>query len=115
MKFDYYWRDKITTEVDATDLDNIKIVNHTDDFVQRAFGVKEKPTADDLYYFLKSRVFPRSRVNCEQLLEDLGLTNYSPYDISRKTYGTILEDFNWIKYPDQDVTWEDIKKRLRIR
>lgn len=70
-----------------------------------------KPTAMDLLAFFEDRCFPRTRFNCDQLLEDLGLPVYSPYHICLKTRGRQWDDFYWIKFKGDTATFDEIKLR----
>lgn len=75
----------------------IAVVNHTNDVIHRAFGVKVKPDWEDFEYFLESRCFPRGRDYMKDILRDLGLDNYDPLAIIEKTKGRMAEDKQWIR------------------
>ena len=75
----------------------IAVVNHTNDVIHQAFGVKAKPDWEDFEYFLESRCFPRGRDHMKDILRDLGLDFYDPLSIIEKTKGRMAEDKQWIK------------------
>lgn len=77
--------------------EKIAVVNETDDLLHRAFGIKAKPTWTDFEEFLESRCFPETRMDLEDLLEDLDLEEYEPLAIVERTEGRMAEDFQWIK------------------
>jgi len=85
---------------------------HTEDIYALPFGVNKNPTISDLNRFFESRCFPKERANCKQILEDLGLDEYIPLEIVRKTHGRQLEDYCWVKFEGEELDYEsDIKLR----
>jgi len=66
---------------------------------------------ENLYDFLESRCMPKDRTCLEQYLKDLNLDEYNPYKIVRITHGVMWEDNLWLKFPDETVTWEDVRVR----
>ena len=113
LSFQYMKRDQATADiqVDYT----AKTVMYrplTDDIYALPFGVNRNPSIADVNRFFESRCFPRERRNCKQLLEDLGLEEYIPLEIVRKTHGRQLEDYCWIKFDGEELDYErDIKLR----
>ena len=93
MCLKYMYRDQVCTEifVDFT-RDKIRIKNHTDKIYRKAFGAKEKPTWEDFNIFLRDRVFPPTRGNVKELLQELGLQSYDPLQIIEKTGGRVAVD-----------------------
>jgi len=49
------------------------------------------------------RVFPEERVDCKELLEDLGLDRYDPWEIVKLTRGTLMTDGWWLKVHSTDT------------
>ena len=76
----------------------VRIENHTDLLIHRAFGVKENPTWEDYENFLRDRCFPETRYHLKWVLKDLGLDFYDPLEIIRKTQGRMAEDHQWIEF-----------------
>ena len=92
-------RTKLNTEIYADfRTRTVHIVNHTDDLIFRAFGIKEEPTWEDFEHFLESRCFPKTRGNCKDLLKAYGLENvgYDPLEIVKKTGGRMAEDHMYL-------------------
>jgi len=75
----------------------VAVVNHTNDVIHQAFGVKAKPDWEDFEYFLESRCFPRGRDYMKDILRDLELDFYDPLAIIEKTKGRMAEDKQWIR------------------
>lgn len=53
----------------------------------------------------------KQRHQLEEYLKDLGLVEYNPYEIVKITHGVMWEDFIWFKFPNENITCEDIKIR----
>lgn len=71
----------------------------------------DNPTLEQLYDFIESRCMDRRRTQMPKYLEVLGLAEYNPYEIVKKTHGVMWEDFLWMKFPNENITWEDVKIR----
>ncbi len=85
----------VITEITADYVQKkISIVNHTDDAIDRAFGINEHPSFDDWNRFLESRCVPRSRGDIKTYLRTIGVDWYDPLLIVKKTGGRMAEDRN---------------------
>lgn len=100
MKFNYMDKDgNILTSVIVNNFTKkVKIVNYTNDIMDRAFGVKEKVTYEDVMDFFKDRTFPRNRADLQDILDYLGLKKYDPYLMCKKLAGKTAQDENWIDF-----------------
>ena len=65
--------------------------------MKTAFGTNELPTWEDFELFLEERCVPRERAGLREYLEALGLEEYDPLDIVRKTQGRMAEDDQWLE------------------
>jgi len=104
---------QVTADVEV-DFSAKKVVYqpHTDDIYALPFGVNKKPNVADVSRFFESRCFPQERANCKLLLRDLGLDEYIPLEIVKKTHGRQLEDYCWIKFEGEELDYEsDIQLR----
>jgi len=112
-KFEYLWKNTVSAIVEYNmKTREVSVTNFTDDNIKRPFGVKTSPTFKDLERFFESRCFPKERGNCKQLLDDLGLNCYNPFDIVRITHGRQYEDYAWIRFEGEQLDYErDIKLR----
>ena len=114
IELEYLYRDTVSTsmKVNYTD-ETVSIKNYTDDLIDRAFGDRVKITLKDFEEFLEDRCFSKTRFNKKELLDslDLGNIGYDPLEIVKKTHGLMLEDYCWIKFKGESLTWEDIKIR----
>ncbi len=78
--------------------ERIEIENHTDDNIDRAFGCVEHPTWEQFMNFIEERCFPRTRDGMKNILRDLEIQSYDPWQIIQKTEGRMAEDRHWIRF-----------------
>jgi len=113
IRFQYMERNNVTADVEVDyHKKTVRYQPYSEDIYALPFGVNMKPNLADVGRFFESRCFPKERRNCRQLLDDLGLQEYIPLDIVRKTHGRQLEDYCWIRFEGEDLEYErDIKLR----
>lgn len=107
MRMTYMFRRQPCTVIDLDFLNRqVYIENKTDDMLHRAFGVNTEPKWRDFEDFLSERCFPKTRGNCKQILEELGLTDYDPFQIVECTKGRMADDDMWLRfnYYQREVT-----------
>ncbi len=63
---------------------------------------REPISIDDIYFLLTCRVFRKNYPGIVQELKLLGLNEYNPYYIVKKTHGLMQNDMYWIKFPGED-------------
>ena len=99
----FLFRDRcgVCTRIFADFTDNtVCIENYTDNLVKTAFGKNTMPTWDDFMAFLEERCVPRERAGIREYLEALGLDEYDPLEIIKRTQGRMAEDDQWIDVID---------------
>lgn len=102
MVLEFYNREQLSSIITVDYKSNsVSVENFTDDYLDRAFGIVEKPTMDDFEYFIEDRCFPKTRDHLKEILNELGLDYYDPIQIIRKTQGRMAEDKKWIKIIDE--------------
>lgn len=75
------FRDKLATVIIYDEAKKkIEIKNFLQYNYMKAFGVNEEPTWEDFEEFLKDRCFPKNRYDAQDLLQNLGLTEYIPLE-----------------------------------
>ncbi len=62
---------------------------------------------EDVYYIIRSRVFPDNPYTAPMELQRLGLEEYNPYEIIKLTYGILPTDAYWIKRSDDNSSFDD--------
>lgn len=112
----YIYMDRIrpATLIDVCSLTHkVKIVNFTDDYISRAFGIREKPDWDDFMGFLEDRCMPRTRYGLREELNEMGLDVYDPVQIVAKTSGRVYGDGQWLRQMDEAwiQKYDEITKR----
>ena len=85
---------KICADITAK---KVAIKNETEDILQTAFGVEQKPNWGEYMDFLQERCIPKTRDGIQYYLKELGLEVYDPLEIIRKTEGRMAEDNHWIR------------------
>ena len=74
--------------------------NFCADPVKTAFGRNAAPTWQGYEAFLAERCIPRSRAGLREYLEAIGVSEYDPLTIIRKTAGRMAEDDQWLTVED---------------
>lgn len=111
IEFSTYWKDKHTSDIIiSADRRKVEYYRYSDIPIETPFGFDE-PTIEQVNDFLKSRCVPERRSQLPDYLDFLGLSEFNPYEIIRKTHGVMFEDFLWIKFPDEELLWENVKIR----
>lgn len=102
ISFKFYDGEILCTKIiaDFTD-ETLSVENVTENIVKTAFGKNETPTWNDFLNFLEERCLPRSRSGIREYLETIGVEEYDPLEIIKKTAGRMAEDNQWIR-------WEEI-------
>lgn len=70
---------------------------YTDNLVKTAFGKESRPSWESFQQFLAERCVPRQRAGLREYLEALGLDEYDPLAIIKKTGGRMAEDQQWLE------------------
>lgn len=103
MKFKWYCKDKLGTEIEVDyKTKTVKsVTNHTDYFLDKAFGNNDNPTWEDWERFLESRCFSRNVDDLKLYLEAVGVDFYDPLSIVLKTKGKMHGDFYTLLYVEE--------------
>jgi len=97
-RLQYYDGSTLCTTIiaDFTSKD-IKVENYVSNPVKTAFGNNILPTWDDFYYFLHERCIPSQRAGLREYLEAIGVGEFDPLEIIKKTEGRTAEDNQWLE------------------
>lgn len=107
--FEVYWKDEITARV-YVKKENVIISRYTDNPGKQLFAEK-KMTRYQLGKILELRCVEKERPDIDEILEHLGLDEYNPYEIVRKTHGVSYNDFIWLRFPGEKLTSKDVLVR----
>lgn len=75
----------------------ICIENYVSNVLKTAFGNNHEPTWEDYQSFLEDRCIPRTRAGLRYYLDEIGVEEYEPLEIIKKTAGRMAEDQQWIE------------------
>ena len=107
FRFDVYWENEKTAEVrvETTEVFINRIVLHP----AKQIFAKDQMTRYELGRILKSRCWDEKRRDMSKLLSLIGVDEYNPYKICRKTHGCMVQDHIWFLYEDEHLTYEEVK------
>jgi len=60
---------------------------------------------------MEMRCWEKGRPDINEILNHLGLSEYNPYEIVRKTHGVSYNDFIWFRFPGEKLTSKDVLVR----
>ena len=67
--------------------------------------IHRKLKAEDIYFLIRSRIFPDNPYTAPMELYRLGLSSYQPYEILLKTHGILPSDCYWLKPADENISY----------
>ena len=98
LQLQFFHGDSLCTTILADETaEKVLIENHTSDPLYTAFGVNENPDWQDYQSFLEERCIPKSRAGLQKYLNAIGVDEYHPLEIIRKTKGRMAEDRSWLE------------------
>ena len=98
LQLQFYHGDSLCTTILADETaEKVLIENHTSDPLYTAFGVNDNPGWQDYQSFLEERCIPKSRAGLQEYLNAIGVDEYHPLEIIRKTKGKMAEDQSWLE------------------
>ncbi len=68
-------------------------------------------TRYQLNRILELRCFEKGRADIPQILDRLGLNEYNPQELIRKTHGVSHNDYIWFRFPGEKLTAKDVLVR----
>lgn len=115
LKFDFLMGNELGSTVTLNDDFTIEVVNHTSNDLATAFGINNKVvTYEMVQRLLEWRCFSREREDCKELLECIGLKTYNPLAILKHTHGVMVDDFYWIRFDGEDLTFKDVREKFGL-
>lgn len=93
LQLQFYHGNSLCTTILADETEEkVLIENHTSNPLHTAFGVNDNPDWQDYQSFLEERCIPKSRAGLQEYLNAIGVDEYHPLEIIRKTKGRMAED-----------------------
>lgn len=94
----YYDAQTLCTKIAADYQEKtICVENYVSNVLKTAFGNNHEPAWEDYHFFLEERCIPRSRAGLRYYLDAIGVEEYEPLEIIKKTAGRMKEDQQWIE------------------
>ena len=107
--FSVYWGNEKTADVKIKE--NQAVIKRYSKNPAKQIFSKDTIPLFELGEILSWRCWDKNRENIEKYLYKLGLTEFDPYKICRKTHGVMYQDKIWFKYDGEKISWDDIKCR----
>ncbi len=93
IRLKFYDKDTLCTSIIADyTAKEIRIKNYINDNNYTAFGINTAPDWSDYLSFLEERCIPRTRSGLKEYLDAIGVDEYDPLEIIKKTKGRMAED-----------------------
>ncbi len=110
---EFYWmmKDEVYAHI-VVECDTRRVIctEYRKQTLEQFFG-KRPHTIEYLYKIFESRCIDRNRPDLKDFLDYYGLKEYNAYEFCLKTHGVSTQDFFWIKWADETITWDDVKVR----
>ena len=110
IKFNVMFRDEVVAYVEINNNNLIKVETYSNVVYKQPF-IKKPVTLEYVKAFLQKRVVSPDKTNIDEILKQLEIPKYDIIEILKKTHGTNFDDFIWIKFIGEDVSWDEVKLR----
>lgn len=107
--FEVYWKDEITARVSVQGK-KVKVSRYTEHPLKQLFA-EALMTRHQLNRILELRCWERDRADIREILSRLGLKEYNPYEIVKRTHGVSYNDYIWFRFPGEKLTSNDVLVR----
>lgn len=104
--------DTLIAGVSITEDGVVTIQRYTDNPLKQVFPRKHT-TIMEVYNFMKSRCYEDGRADLKQILAQAGMESNNPWEWCKLTHGVTFEDFYWIRYEGEDISWDDLAMHHR--
>lgn len=102
-----YWKNEKTATV-RLDKQYAYISRYTDNPVKQIF-YKDKLTRLEFGEILEDRCWDRHRPDINKIMALIGLDEYNPYEICKRTHGRMYQDKIWFRFPGEILTYEELQ------
>ncbi|MCD8218547.1 MAG: hypothetical protein LUD01_11045 [Clostridiales bacterium] len=107
--FEVFWKDEITARVHVQG-SRVKVSKFSDHPLKQLFA-STSMTRHQLNHIFESRCWDKYRADIQDILKGLGLSEYNPREIVKKTHGVSYNDFIWFRFPGEQLTAKDVLVR----
>lgn len=110
MLIEVYWKEQHTADIIINGDKTVEYFKLTNEPMKAPFAFNY-PTYEQVMNFIKTRCVTQARDNIAEYLESLGLEQYDPIEIIKKTHGAMAHDFMWFKIDNEEITWKEVAIR----
>ncbi len=89
-----------TVRIDRFDTHPAKQIFYADEIPRFVFG-----------QILKNRCWDEHRPDIDRLLNMIGLDEYNPYEICKKTHGKMVQDRTWFRFEGEKLNFKDFEEK----
>lgn len=107
--FEVLWKDDITASVSVQG-DKVRVIRYIRHPLKQLFA-DDIMTRYQLNRIFEMRCWDRGREDIDKILARLGLEEYNPYEIVKKTHGVSWNDYIWFRFPGEKLTSKDVMVR----
>lgn len=107
--FEVFWKDELSARV-SVGKSRVHVSRYIKHPIHQIFS-DEIISRNQLNEVLKLRCFEEGRSDCAAKLKALGLSEYNPLEIVKKTHGVSFNDYIWIRFPGERLTSKDVLVR----
>jgi hypothetical protein len=110
LKFEVRFQDELVAKIGIKD-DKLEYAETYTDVIYKQPFIKKPVTLKYVMSFLDKRSIPRDRTDIQGILRRLGLDHYDTIEILKNTHGVDYDDFFWIKFEGENISWNDVRVR----
>ena len=107
--FEVFWKNDLSARV-SVNKSKVHVSRYIIHPIRQIFS-DENITRHQLNEVLRLRCFEEGRPDIKSKLKVLGLNEYNPLEIVKRTHGVSFNDYIWIRFPGEKITAEDVLVR----
>lgn len=105
-----YWENELTA-IATVSGHRVTIQKFTDNTAKQFFYAYNSMDLFQLSELLEIRCWERGRVDINDILRRLGIKEYDPIEIVKRTFGVSYNDPIWFNFYDANLSWEKVRPR----
>ncbi|WP_026529128.1 helix-turn-helix domain-containing protein [Butyrivibrio sp. VCD2006] len=90
---------ELEVTIDRYDLNPVKQIFYADKISRFVFG-----------RIIRDRCWDEHRPDSQRMLQILGLEEYNPFEICKKTHGKMVQDKTWFKFEGETLTYKELTR-----
>lgn len=102
-----FWKDELTAEINIEN-NRVYIKKYTSDPMKQFFLAFDSMDIIGFSELLESRCWERERADISVLLSKIGLDEYDPIEIVKRTFGVSYNDSIWFKFENSNISWKKL-------